>query len=83
MNKKQKQPLKINLSSIDSHQLIGNLGLFLAVAALIFSVFTSVNYLLKLNDLPKDVPTTTLLNQGKIQDATTLLQEQTINFIIE
>ena len=74
---------KINLKSINPKSLFSNLLLGTSILTLVISVFISINNLLKLNDQPIATSGTTLLNQDQITQATTLIQEQTINFTIQ
>ncbi|MFC1751368.1 hypothetical protein ACFL2V_21535 [Pseudomonadota bacterium] len=77
------KPLSFNLDSLNLTSFIVNTLLVCSIITLVFSVYTSITNLSKLNQQPETITATTLLNQKKIQEATTLLQEQTINFTFE
>ncbi len=83
MNINFNQPLSPSFSKTNPFNLIGNIFLIVSVGAFVFSAFTITRNLLKLRRPSVDTSASQLLNQAKIQEAISILQEQTIQFIPE
>lgn len=77
------QPLSLHFNNINITNLVSSIVLLSCVFVLVFSIVSSLSNITKLNQSPQVTTPTQLLNQSKIQEATNLLQEHTLKFILE
>lgn len=75
--------ISLNISRFKGPILLANLILALSFITTAASVFVAFKNFTQLNQPPPEVAPAQLLNKNQIQKATTLIQEQTINFTLE